>query len=108
MGEAWLVPRLFSLLNIKLGDTIELGERQLTVSAVLKYDPGQTFSFMSIAPKLITNINDVESTGIIQPGSRLTYILGITGDAANRTTFEKWLKPKLNSSQQLMGGTEGS
>ena len=108
VGEAWLVPRLFSLLNIKLGDVIELGERQLTVSAVLKYDPGQTFSFMSIAPKLIMNINDVQSTGIIQPGSRLTYTLGITGDATNRNSFEKWLKPKLNSSQKLMGGTEGS
>lgn len=108
MGEVWLVPRLFSLLNIKLGDTVELGERQLKVTAVLKHDPGQAFSFMSIAPKLLMNINDVESTGIVQPGSRLTYMLGITGDASNRKIFEQWLTPKLNTSQQLMGGTEGS
>ena len=107
-GEVWLVPRLFSLLDIKLGDTIELGERLLTVSAVLKYDPGQAFSFMSIAPKLLMNINDVESTGIVQPGSRLTYMVGITGKQSNRSIFEKWLSPKLNASQKIMGGTEGS
>jgi len=107
-GEAWLVPRLFSLLDIKLGDTIELGERQLKVTAVLKHDPGQAFSFMSIAPKLLMNINDVESTGIVQPGSRLTYTVGISGEPSNRKIFEQWLSPKLNSSQKLMGGTEGS
>jgi len=107
-GEVWLVPRLFSLLDIKLGDSIELGERKLTVSAVLKHDPGQAFSFMSIAPKLLMNINDVESTGIVQPGSRLTYTVGLTGDASKRKIFEKWLSTRLNNSQQLLGGTEGS
>ena len=108
IGEVWLVPRLFSLLNIKLGDTIELGERQLIASAVLKHDPGQAFSFMTIAPKLLMNINDVDSTGIVQPGSRLSYMTGIAGDAKNRKIFEKWLTPKLNITQKLMGGTEGS
>jgi len=108
MGEVWLVPRLFSLLDIKLGDSIELGERRLTVSAVLKHDPGQAFSFMSIAPKLLMNINDIESTGIVQPGSRLTYTVGLTGDASSRKIFEKWLSTRLNNSQQLIGGTEGS
>lgn len=107
-GEVWLVPRLFSLLDIKIGDTVELGERKLRVTNVLKHDPGQGFSFLSIAPKLLMNIKDVESTGVVQPGSRITYMLGLTGEPSNRKLFEQWLTPKLDTSQQLTGGTEGS
>ncbi|MDH5391656.1 MAG: FtsX-like permease family protein [Gammaproteobacteria bacterium] len=107
-GEVWLAPRLFSLLDLSLGDSIELGETQLKVGAVLKYDPGQASSFMVIAPRLLMNIQDVEKTGIIQPGSRVTYLAGFAGQLSHRKTFEKWLSPELSSSQKLVGGTEGS
>jgi len=107
-GEVWLAPRLFSLLNLKLNETIELGETRLKVTAVLKHDPGQASSFMSIAPRLLMNRLDVDKTGIIQPGSRVTYLAGFAGEHAVRKQFEKWLSPKLSSSQTLAGGTEGS
>ncbi|MCK4710452.1 MAG: ABC transporter permease, partial [Gammaproteobacteria bacterium] len=72
-GEVWLAPRLFALLDLSLGDTIELGETNLQVSSVLKHDPGQASSFVTIAPRLLMNIQDVAKTGIIQPGSRVIY-----------------------------------
>ena len=108
VGEVWLAPRLFGLLNISLGDNIELGEILLKVTSVLKHDPGQASSFVTIAPRLLMNIKDVNKTGIIQPGSRVTYITGFAGQPEQRKQFEKWLKPRLNNSQSLVGGTEGS
>jgi len=107
-GEVWLAPRVFSILGIELGDSIELGESKLVVTAVLKHDPGQASSFMSIAPRLLMNRHDVEATGIIQPGSRVTYQVGFAGDLSKRKQFEKWLNPRLTTSQKLIGGTEGS
>lgn len=107
-GEVWLVPRLFNLLGIELGEQVEIGRHKLTVSAVLKYDPGQAFSFMSIAPKLLMHIDDIEATGIIQPGSRIKYLLALSGDEAQHKTFTQWLEPRLEQSQKLLGGTEGS
>lgn len=107
-GEVWLAPRLFSLLSLSLGDFIELGESRLQVSAVLKHDPGQASSIMSIAPHLLMNIQDVDKTGIIQPGSRVTYLTGFAGELKQRQNFEKWLSPKLSSTEKLIGGTEGS
>ena len=107
-GEVWLAPRLFSLMDLKLNDEIELGETQLKVTAVLKHDPGQASSFMSIAPRLLMNILDVDKTGIIQPGSRVTYLAGFSGEFSDRQRFEKWLVPQLTTSQKLVGGTEGS
>ena len=107
-GEVWLAPRLLSLLNIKLGDTVEIGETSLVVASILKHDPGQASSFITIAPRLLMNINDVVKTNIIQPGSRVTYETGFAGELKNRQQFEKWLTPKLSTSQALVGGTEGS
>lgn len=108
IGEVWLAPRLFSLLNIKLGESIELGEINLRVSAVLKHDPGQASSFVTIAPRLLMNSHDINKTGIIKPGSRVTYTTGFAGILKNRNQFERWLKPRLSSNQTLVGGTEGS
>lgn len=107
-GEVWLAPRLFSLMDLKLNDDIELGETKLKITAVLKHDPGQASSFMSIAPRLLMNLLDVDRTGIIQPGSRVTYLAGFAGEFSDRQKFEKWLRPQLSSSQKLVGGTEGS
>lgn len=107
-GEVWLAPRLFSLLNLKIGDKIELGETELQVAAVLKHDPGQASSFVTIAPHLLMNIQDVAKTAVIQPGSRVTYLTGFAGELKARKQFEKWLAPRLSGSQRLVGGTEGS
>ena len=108
VGEVWLAPRLFSLLDLKLGDEIELGETYLRVSAVLKHDPGQASSFVTIAPHLLMNIQDINKTGIVKPGSRVTYSTGFAGKLKDRRKFEKWITPRLSSSQTLVGGTEGS
>lgn len=107
-GEAWLAPRLFSALNIKLNDMIEIGEHKLRASRVLKHDPGQASSLITIAPRLLMNQSDVQATGIIQPGSRVTYVQGYAGDIKDRQAFEQWLKPLLSPTQKLSGGSEGS
>lgn len=108
VGEVWLAPRLFSLLNLKLGEFIELGETELKVTAVLKHDPGQASSLVTIGPRILMNIKDIHKTKIIQPGSRVTYMTGFAGELKNREKFEKWLTPKLLTTQSLVGGTEGS
>jgi len=107
-GEVWLTLRLLNSLKLKVGDSLELGNSRLTVSAVLMHDPGQASSFMSIAPRMLMHYNDVVQTGIIQPGSRLTYQYLFSGDLNKRQQFERWLKPQLNSTDRLIGGKEGS
>ena len=107
-GEVWLSPRLMHSLKLKTGDSIELGNARFTVTAVLRNDPGQTGGFIAFAPALLMHVNDIEKTGIIQPGSRVTYTVLFAGAAKQRTAFENWLKPSLNSSQQLLGGASGA
>ncbi len=107
-GEAWLTHRLLKRLNLKVGDSFELGNSQLTVSGVLKYDPGQAGSFMPIAPRMLMHYSDVANTGVIQPGSRITYQYLFSGSLQDRERFERWLKPVLNPTARLFGGKQGS
>jgi len=107
-GEVWLSSRLFNSLNINIGDNIELGESQLKATAVLIDDPGQTTNFITIAPRLLMHFDDIDKTGIIQPGSRVVYQQLFTGSREQRKIFEQWMKPQINPTQKLIGGKEGS
>ncbi len=107
-GEVWLSQRLLNRLKLQVGEALELGDSRFKVSAILKHDPGQADSFMSIAPRMLMHYDDVEKTGIIQPGSRLTYRYLFSGDLNKREQFTRWLKPKLNPTDRLLGGKEGS
>lgn len=107
-GTVWLSPRLLSRLKVKVGDQIELGQSTLRVAAVLIDDPGQASSAMSIAPRILMNLDDVAATKVVQPGSRLKYRYLLSGPADTRAQFVRWVKPRLLSTQRLIGGKEGS
>lgn len=118
-GTVWLEPRLFSLLNIKIGDTLRIGEAFFTVTRVLTVEPGRVFEGGILAPKTLMNIEDVPLTDIIQPGSRISYTLLIAGNSANLAQFDDWMvkniqptqtylnsKTNLNSTRVLIQRTE--
>ncbi|MFW2374771.1 MAG: ABC transporter permease [Gammaproteobacteria bacterium] len=107
-GEVWLSQRILDSLDIDTGASIELGERIFEVSALLVQDPGQTGGFASFAPRLLMNLADVPSIGVIKPGSRVNYLHFFSGPIEWRNEFEIWLKPRLINSQKLLGGREGS
>ncbi|TNF36981.1 MAG: FtsX-like permease family protein, partial [Gammaproteobacteria bacterium] len=107
-GEVWLSPRLFHSLGIQTGDSIELGDAHFRVTAVLRNDPGQTGGFIAFAPALLMHMDDIDRTGIVQPGSRVNYTLLLAGRAEQRQQFEPWLKSQLNPSQRVFGGASGA
>ena len=78
-GTVWLDSRLFPAMNLGLGDTIEVGMAQLTVSRVLIAEPDRGGSFFDLGPRLLMNMQDVEATEVVQPGSRLAYRLLLSG-----------------------------
>lgn len=78
-GEAWLDSRLFPALDIKIGDTVEVGMKALRVSKVLVSEPDRGGSFFDMGPRLLMNLEDVPATEVVQPGSRLNYRLLLAG-----------------------------
>ncbi len=107
-GQIWLSSRLFQQLNIDIGDRVELGETHLIASAHLQQDPGQAGNFLALAPRALMHMDDIPATGIVKPGSRLRYQYLFAGRHQQREAFERWLKPKLNTTDRLIGGKQGS
>ena len=101
-GAAWLEKRILSALKLKLGDTVTVGEKPLTITKIITYEPDKKGDFYSFSPRVMINEADLPATGIVQPGSQVRYFFQFSGDAKVLAEFKQWLKPQLNPSQRLM------
>lgn len=99
-GSVWLNPRLFPLLSTDIGKKITIGAGVFKVSGVIIEEPGQIGDWFTLAPSIIMNINDVEKTKIIQPGSVLTYTLLMNGSKDQLHEMHQFLNDKLIGQQQ--------
>ncbi|SMF30466.1 putative ABC transport system permease protein [Alteromonadaceae bacterium Bs31] len=102
-GEAWLASRLFAGLELKLGDTIAIGDADFTVSKVLIKEPDSPQSFFGVAPRVMINLNDVPATGAIQTGSRVNYSLLLAGDGKNLKQFKNSIEKQLGAHARWVG-----
>ena len=108
MGEAWVDARLLPLLNIELGDQIELGDIRLKATQVVVEEPDGS-SFGAFGARVLMNIADLPAAGIIVPGSRVTYRYLLAEGASGTQGFRDymaWLKPQLDVHERLITPNE--
>lgn len=100
-GEVWIEPRLATLLDIKLGDQLQVGEAKLVVSALLLREPSRGGNMFSFAPRLMMNASNLAATQLIQYGSRVKYqlLLAATPEIIQRYSTE--IKPKLGRGERI-------
>lgn len=95
-GEAWVASSLFQSLGINIGDDIEVGNAQFTVTRVVTYEPDVGFSVFTDSPNVIIRHSELAATGLIQPGSRVRYNVLMAGAPDQLSNYEDWLLPQLN------------
>lgn len=81
-GEAWADPRLVELVDIALGDRVQVGQTELTISGIIEREADQSGGFGSFNPRLMMNTADVEATGLVQQGSRIEFEILAAGAPA--------------------------
>jgi putative ABC transport system permease protein len=101
-GTVWVEARLLSVLGVKLGDRVEIGDARLRVTRVLTYEPGRGGNFFSFAPHVLMAQADVARTHVVQPGSRVTYGYGFAGADTALRAFGDWLRPRLTPNHRLL------
>lgn len=101
-GNVWVEPRIFNLLKLSKGSMLELGYTDLKVDGALMLQPGQGSTLFNIAPTAIMNVEDLDATKIIQPGSRVVHRYLFVGEPQALKTFADFIKPKLATSQRLV------
>lgn len=95
-GEAWVESRLLQTLKLNIGDQIEVGESLFKVSKILIEVPDSGFSVFGGDPKVLISIDDLASTRLTGPGSRVSYAYYFTGDANQLNDYYTWLQPLLD------------
>ncbi|XDZ51573.1 ABC transporter permease [Neisseriaceae bacterium CLB008] len=94
-GEVWLSERLMQQLSVAEGETLVVGDATLRVGAVLLEEAGSGFNLLSVLPNALMNAGDLPQTGLVQPGSRLTYRLFVSAEPAVIKRLQQTLTPIL-------------
>lgn len=102
-GEVLVASRLLSLLNLKVGDSLDVGDATLKVAGVVVQEPDNGFNPFQTAPRILINLADVDKTGAVQPGGRLSYRYMFAGPADAIERFTQYLTPQLKPDQKLFG-----
>jgi len=100
-GEAWAEARLLTALGLQIGDHIEVGDRSLRLARVLTYEPDRVGDFYSLTPRVLMHLDDLAATGVVQPGSRVSYRDLWRGDAAALQRYQDTIKPGLQPNQRI-------
>ncbi len=102
-GTAWLDERLYSELGVQPGDKVELGRSVFTAAAVVTHEPDIAIGFLNAAPRILLNEADIETTGLVQPGSRVSYRLQVAGPAERIDAFHAWATARLQPGERIEG-----
>lgn len=102
-GQIWLDSRLVPLLDIAIGDRVQVGAKALVASRVLVNEPDKAGGFSSFGPRVLMNIADIPATEILQPGSRVEYRYLFAGTPAALERFGEWLSPQMLAGQRWLG-----
>ena len=100
-GKVWIEERLVSALGTPVGSKLKLGRAELQVDAILTLEPERSANFFNLAPRLIMNIADVDATGLVQTGSRISYYLYAAGPPQDVSVLENEIKGKLERGQRM-------
>lgn len=107
-GEVWVEPRLLVALGLSIGDSIDVGTKSLRMSRVLTYEPDRANNFYSLTPRVLMNLADLEATGVIQPGSRVSYRDLWRGEPQALAEYRLKAEPSLAANQRLLDTRDGN
>ena len=97
-GQAWVDPSLLEVMNLQVGDAIWLGDKSFQIAALIHCEPDRGAAFMNFAPRVMIHLADVPATGLIQPASRVSYRMAVSGDVSqvNVQRFLKWARAEVD------------
>lgn len=94
-GEAWVDVAVLDSLGLLPGQTLMLGDAALRVGRLIVNEPDRGAGFMSFSPRVMINQADLESTGLVQPASRINYRLAVAGDDTAVQAFVDWVQAQI-------------
>jgi putative ABC transport system permease protein len=105
---AMLDESLASQYEVSSGDSLKIGNSYFVVSGVVKKFPGSTGILTTFTPSVYISQSELDSTGLIQFGSRVTYKRFFkTPSDQVALNLEQQLRPKLRKYGHWLETVEG-
>ncbi len=105
-GEVLVDARLATLLDARPGDTMQVGNLDLKLAAILEREPDGALDFSGTQPRLLMNASDLPATGLIGFGSRARYRLLVAGPPGHIRAWIAEAKPALGRGERLEDARE--
>jgi putative ABC transport system permease protein len=96
-GEVWVDSKLASLV----GSQLQLGEQHFEARRLITYEPDRGGAIFNLAPRVLMNHEDLASTALIVPGSRVKYRLMFAGAAEDIARFKIWLTINIRPGEEI-------
>ncbi len=93
-------PAVLAALALKSGDKLQIGGRDLVIRAEITRSPDGGNLFR-LAPRVLMNLADAESIGLLAAGSRARYRLLVAGDETAVADFATAIKPQLPAGAEV-------
>ncbi|HET7557048.1 MAG TPA: ABC transporter permease, partial [Rhodanobacteraceae bacterium] len=100
-GEVYLDHRALVALDLRIGDRVQLGGRELTIAAQLQREPDGGGLF-ALAPRAVMALADAQAAGLLGTGSRAHHRLLVAGDPSQVVAYRDWAKANLPSNADLI------
>ena len=97
-GEVWVDPSLLESLELKLGDSLLLGDSRFRIGKIIAVEPDRGGGFLNFSPRVMLNQSDLPATGLIQPASRVTYRFAVAGPDPAVRRYVQWATEELKKS----------
>lgn len=98
-GTVWVDEALLGALGVAVGDSLRLGSRSFRIDRIITQELDRGTGFMNFAPRVLMPLSELDSTGLIGWGSRVTYRLLVAGPDAAGAAFQKWAQDEIERRQ---------
>jgi putative ABC transport system permease protein len=92
---------MVALLGVDGGQSIELGERSFVIAGVFDRDAEASVGFLSMSPRIVVNALDLPETGLVQPASRISHRLMVSGPPADIARFRAFVAERIGAGQRV-------
>lgn len=100
-GSIWVAPRLLTLLNAKVGDSVPLGELTVRIAGVIAKEPDSGGNLFQFAPRVMIDSSALADSGLLGPASRVKHRLLVAGPRAGVARYRNWVQKQLPPGAQL-------
>ena len=97
-GTAWVDPAFIDTRGVHEGELLQLGASRFRIAATISNEKDRGAGFMNFAPRVMIALPELQATGLVGQGARVTYRTQLAGDGAAIAAYQRWLDAEIKRS----------